>query len=365
MVTRRNAIASVAAAALLPSLVRRARAAHVTLEAAAAHRERFFGSAVRIGQLKVEDDLREAVLRECLYLVPEIEMDWAQVEATYGELTFDKLDDLASFAGENGKRIRGHTLLWHLSVPDWAVSMLRENRDWMLIARYFGSIIPRYGDVINQWEVVNEPIDIGHRADGLRDNIFLEAFGPDYIARALQQARIFAPHAQLLINEYGLEYANAEERARRYYFLKLLERLRKKNVPLDAVGVQAHLDLSKGPLDTRAIASFFREVAGMGLSFVITELDVKEADFAATDEQRDRLAADEVRRYLDVALAQWGVKGVTTWGLSDRHSWLTIDGKTPGLNRGLPFDASMQPTPMFYAIADALWSTGPGRQMRS
>jgi len=53
--------------------------------------------------------------------------------------------------------------------------------------------------------------------------------------------------------------------------------------------------------------------------------------------------------------------------LSDRHSWLQVtqedvarypnawkDGSTPGVNRGLPFDYSLEPKPMYRAIADSV-----------
>lgn len=304
-------------------------------------------------------------------------MNWNAIEPAYGQLSFGKMDDLAAFAIRNRRIVRGHMLLWHLGVPDWAVDMLRDRQDWNLIARYFGSVIPRYGDVIQQWEVVNEPIDPGHRMDGLRESLFLAVFGPDYIARALTQARIFAPRAQLLINEYGLEYDLPEERQRRYFLLKLLERLKSSGAPITGLGVQAHLDLRKGYVSQSAIASFLQEVADMGLSIFVTELDVKESDYVAPAEERDRLVGDEVRRYLDVVLSQRAVEGVTTWGLSDRHSWLEItledyarfpgawaDGTGPGLNRGLPLDASMRPKPMYFAMRDAFWSIKPRRHKR-
>lgn len=337
------------------------------LAAVAGSRGKYFGSAVRIDQLNAEQDLRKAVLDECFYLVPEIELEWLAVEPNYGQLSFAKMDDLTAFAAKNGKKVRGHTLLWHLGLPAWAIDVLRERRDWSLIARYFGSVIPRYGDVIQQWIVVNEAIDTGHRTDGLRESIFLEVFGPAYINRAFAEARTFAPKAQLFINEYGLEYDLREERCRRYLFLKLLERLKLAGTPLDGVGVQAHLDLRKGHVSQMAIASFLNEVAGMGLSVAVTELDVKEGDYAASADHRDRMVGDEVRRYLDVVLDQRGVLGVTTWGLSDRRSWLDVtkddyarfpgawtSGGGPGLNRGLPLDASMRRKPMYFAIRDAL-----------
>ena len=51
----------------------------------------------------------------------------------------------------------------------------------------------------------NEPIETGYRTDGLRSSVFLQAFGVDYIARALWEARRLAPRAKLqLINEFGL-----------------------------------------------------------------------------------------------------------------------------------------------------------------
>ena len=343
-----------------------------TLESAAARHRRFFGSAVRIRRLLAERDYRDAVLLQCGHLVPEFEMNWNEIEPTSGHLAFDSMDALASLASAHGKPVRGHTLLWHLGTPGWAVQALRDRRDWKLIARYFGSLMPRYGDVIDRWEVVNEPLDPGHRSDGLRDSVFLEVFGPDYIPRALEQARMYAPRAQLIVNEYGLEYDLPDERERRYLFLKLLERLRNAGAPLDGIGMQGHLDLRKGSVSAPAIAAFLRDVDGLGLTTIVTELDVKEADYTASPAARDRLVAGEVRRYLDAVLAERGVLGVTPWGLSDRYSWLEVtdgdkarfpgawpQGEGPGLNRGLPLDGSMRPKPMFYAIEDALSSVAP------
>jgi len=378
-ISRRGLITGTLAAAATCAVRSPARAVpSVSLAAAARHTGRFYGSAVRIDQVNAEPDLRDVVLRECAYLVPEIEMNWDQIEPTRGQLEFAKMDDLASFAIANGKRVRGHTLLWHLAVPDWAVSQLRETQDWNVIARYFGSVIPRYGDVISQWEVVNEPIDPGRRSDGLRDDIFLAVFGPQYINRALAQARMFAPHAQLIVNDYGLEYDTPEERDLRELRLKSVERSKLENAPIDALGMQGHLDLRKGHISAPDISAFMRSVADLGLSVVVTELDVKEGDYVASVQDRDRHVADEVRRYLDVVLSERGVLGVTTWGLSDRHSWLQItledfarfpgawsNGSSPGVNRGLPFDAAMQPKPMFYALRDALWSVrGPKAHKR-
>lgn len=313
-----------------------------------------------------EQDLRDVLLRECDFLTPEVALKWGAVEGSPGSFDFRSMDALTNFALANKKQLRGHTLLWHKSVPHWATSLLLEKDGWTLLQRYFQAAISRYGHAITQWDVINEPIETGYRMDGLRGSIFLQAFGIDYIQRALWEARRLAPQAKLMINEFGLEYDIRLEHDRRYHFLKLLERLKRADVPLDGVGLQAHLDLSKGVLSADVLNRFLKDVADLGLFILITELDVKEREYILAMEQRDARVADEIRRYLDVALAQPAVLGVTTWGLSDRHSWLEVtkddlarypdawkDGSSPGLNRGLPFDSSMKAKPMYRAIADS------------
>jgi endo-1,4-beta-xylanase len=363
--SRRGAIAGAVAAALACTDVFAANRG--TLGAAAAHDGRFFGCAGQIDEWNAEGDLRDAVLAETDYLVPEVELKWGAIEPDRGEFAFKSLDGFMKFAARNRKRVRGHTLLWHDSVPPWAHAVLRETRDWRAISDYFVSVIPRYGPIIDQWDVVNEPIETGGRLDGLRENVFLEAFGADYIARALAEARSLAPNAKLMINEYGLEYDLPEERDRRYLLLKLLERLKNSGAPLDGLGIQSHLDLRKGRISPGAVASFLKAVADLGLFIVVTELDVKESDYTAPVDGRDRMVADEVRRYLETVLEQRAVAGVVTWGFSDRHSWLKVTpddlarfpgawsyGGGPGLNRGLPLNAAMERKPMYFAIKEQL-----------
>ncbi len=342
-----------------------------TLASAAASGGRFFGAAVRFSQLSEDRAYRDLISRECSSITPELELKWAAVEPARGALSLAAVDDIADFARAGGKRVYGHTLLWDESVPPWAVEPLLAG-DWEPLRLYIASVVPRLGDVVDFWDVVNEPIDTGHRDDGLRPNVFLRGFGPDYIARALETARLFQPGAKLMINEYGLEYALAVEDDRRYHFLRLLERLRAAGTPLDGIGLQAHLDLRKGHVDQDRIGAFLDTVAGLGLAVVVTELDVREADYTADPATRDRRVADEVRRYLDAVLARPGVLGVATWGLSDRYSWLAVtpddlagygnawrDGTGPGLNRGLPFDSDLRPKPMRDALVAALSAPAP------
>lgn len=364
--TRRQVLSSAIASTISSASfgVDYAHAAEDSLSAGFSKNKLHFGSAVRIEEAVKDQVFRNLLLRECEYFTPEVELKWDAVERSPGSFDFRSMDALTDFALTNNKQLRGHTLLWHLSVPHWATSLLPEKGGWSFLQRYFQAALSRYGNAIAEWNVINEPIETGYRTDGLRSSIFLQAFGVDYIARALWEARRLAPRAKLLINEFGLEYDLRVEHERRYHFLKLLDRLKRADVPLDGVGLQAHLDLSKGVMPANVLGRFLKEIADLGLFIVISELDVKEHDYVLPMDQRDARVADETRRYLDVTLDQPAVRGLTTWGLSDRHSWLQVtkddfarypdawkDGSSPGLNRGLPFDSSMKPKPMYRAIA--------------
>jgi endo-1,4-beta-xylanase len=147
---------------------------------------------------------------------------------------------------------------------------------------------------------------------------------------------------------------------RRTAMLRLLGQLRRSGVPLDAVGIQAHLDLSKGPIDERGVRDFIRAIADLGLAVTITELDVKEADVVAPVDVRDARVAEHTQRYLDIVLSEPGVRGIITWGLSDRFSWLSdchaaaSAPATAQQNRGLPYDAAFTRKPMYWAISRSL-----------
>ena len=334
----------------------------VALSEVAQRSGRYFGAAVRSDQLEANPQLRELVIRDCTSLTPEIHLYWNCLEWNKGRYNFKPVDELLTFAAAHDMTVRGHALIWDPCTPDWAKAEMLRKRDWRLIERHFSNVLGRYRNDIEDWNVVNEPIDTVDGENDLRRTSFQRAFGPDYVARALRDARAIAPRARLLINEYGFDYANPVDAARRQAFLKLIRDLKQRDVPLDGVGIQAHLDLSKGPLAERELKIFFRELAATGVDITISELDVKEQGHHLPLAERDRLVAEEARKFLDIALGETSVRGVVTWGISDRHSWLTenptqatLDARgRPVLNRGLPYDQNYQQKLMHSAIHDSL-----------
>jgi endo-1,4-beta-xylanase len=316
----------------------------------------FYGAAARADQLDADPALADLFRSNCRCITPEIHLKWDAVQPEPGRYAFSAADDLIRFAYRNDMGVRGHTLLWDQSTPPWAKKELLRRREWSLVRRHFETVLGRYAAAVAEWDVINEPID-SEEDDGLRRTVFYRAFGPEYIARAMEDARSIAPSARLAINDYGFDYANPVEEKRRRRFVKLMEDLKRDGVPIDSVGIQGHLDLAKGPIDKRVLSDFFGALGALGLDIVVTELDVKEADRSGSVEVRDARVAAEVRSYLEVALAEPAVRGVVTWGLSDRHSWLQPHPVPAGkhvrperLNRGLPYDAQYRPKPLHHAI---------------
>ena len=335
-----------------------ARADTATLRSAAERRGLFWGAAVQSTQLKSETDFAALVARECSVVVPEWEMKWSSIERDQGQPRYGHADAIVKFAKEHQLKVRGHALVWHRSMPKWARETIKQNSDWNSLASFIAATLDRYNDSnFIHWDVLNEVIEPRDgRADGLRSSSYLNAFGPDYIRRALVLAYEHAPNVRLYINEYGLDYDGQVERDRRSALLRLIENLKKANIPFHGIGIQGHLyGRGKSKFSQEALRRFLADVASHGLKITITELDVPEADVSLPVEERDRRVAEEVTRYLDVVLDEPAVEGIVTWGLSDRYSWLNAKLRGSGTkNRGLPFDENLAPKPVTRAIVEAL-----------
>ena len=323
---------------------------------------RLLGAAVRPEQLVPGTALERCIRRDCQLLVPEYHGQWSAVEWDPGKPYHGNYDAIVDYAWATGKEVRGHSLLWEQMTPDWARQSLLEQRDWSIIRRHFAGLLVRYRGRIGEWIVVNEMIDT-EEGDGIfRRNSFHRAFGEGYIARSLELARELDPDARLMINDYALSHSNPVDDRRRSAMLRLVERLKARGVPLDSVGIQGHLELSKGAVAGKELEAFLAELAAMGVEIAVTELDVLEDVRDLPVAVRDRRVADMVGQFLDVVCEQDAVKSVVTWGLRDSDSWLQekvhetkiaqrlepVD--CAQLNRGLPYDANMRAKPMLRVV---------------
>jgi endo-1,4-beta-xylanase len=322
-----------------------------------------YGTTISAAQINGDPAFIELVLRQAGLVVAENEMKWQVMNrGARGDDDYGPADTIADFALENGRVLRGHNLLWYLRTPNWFFDLTTRQEMERAIVDHIHGLAGRYRGRVHSWDVVNEPIEPKDgRPDGLRTGVFLEMMGPDYLDLAYHTARETDAAARLVVNEYDVELDAPEQEARRIALLHLLERMQRSGTPVDAVGIQAHLSCASGPpFSASILRRFFSEIASLGLTIQITELDVADEGAPADQAVRDRLVAETYSRFLDAALDEPAVKMVVTWGLSDRHSWIvrreTNESKWRKdelLSRPLPFDADLKPKPAFEAIAQA------------
>ena len=349
---------------MVPSLSSRSRAAEtLALRELAAQRGLLYGTTISAAQITGDRPFVDLVRQEAGLVVAENEMKWQVMNrGAPGDDDYGPADTIAAFAAANDLVLRGHNLLWYHRTPSWFFDLPSPQDQERAVVEHIKQLAGRYRGRIHSWDVVNEPIEPKDgRPDGLRTAVFLETLGPEYLDLAYRTARDADPGARLVVNEYDVELDAPEHEARRIALLHLLEQMQRSGTPVDAVGIQAHLTALGGPpFSATRLRRFLADVASLGLTIQITELDVTDEHAPADITVRDRLVAEVYRRFLDTALDEPAVKMVVTWGLSDRHSWIvrreTYQAKwrTDGVaSRPLPFDADLEPKPAFDAIAQA------------
>ncbi len=348
---------SAPAVALLPSAGRAQDSE--PLKVHAARKGLVYGAAVQTAYLE-NRRFADAFSTECAMLVPEWQMKWGAIEKQRGERDYSGADKLVAFAEENGLGVRGHTAVWANNMPEWARSAIKGPDGQEILDKHTRAVIDHFKGRLAHWDVVNEAIEPGNgRPDGLRSSVLLGALGPGYIGHAFDVAANTDPAATRYYNDTGCWAATAEHEARRRATLGLLSELKADGVPVQGLGMQAHLEADTVPFDPKVFRAFLKEVADLGLEIMVTELDVNDR-YVSGDlpiEQRDARVAEMTQRYLDTVLDEPAVTGVMTWGISDRHTWLNNDNrwarKDGRTNRCLPLDTALRRKPMWQAMADA------------
>jgi len=322
-----------------------------------------FGTAVRGQVLQDDPALAALVAREADLLVPEWEGKWDSLQPERGRFNFEPLRVVTRFAQSHAQRVRGHALLWHVAMPAWLPPALREGAGQAnaILEEHISTVLRETRDSIRDWDVLNEIIanppgsDNPDATDGdLRPTPWLAALGPSYPERALRLARQADPTLRLTMNDYGVEADTPAAATKRARLLRVVRGLIDRRCPLDAIGIQAHLQMRE-PFRAEPFVAFLRSLREMGLAVLITELDVREPDqLAPSLAERDAAVADYAGTFLDAAIAG-GVRTIVTWGLTDRDSWLTQDAgvarRDGQLHRGLPYDAELRPKPMRTRLA--------------
>lgn len=318
-----------------------------------------YGAASAYEILSSDTEFASRYTRDCDILIPENDLKWRTLRPTSTTFDFTAADWMLEFSQTHQVKMRGHTLVWHISLPPWFKEAVNARNAEQMMLNHIQTVAGRYAGKIHSWDVVNEAIWIPDgRSDGLGKTPWLEFLGPDYIELAFRAAAEADPNAKLVYNDFALEFDLEDSDAKREAVLQLLSRLIAKGTPIHAVGLQGHLgdlDDVRRPIDANKLRSFLSDVADLGLEIFITELDVKDRLLPAHIETRDRMVASIYEDFLSIVLDEPRVTMVANWGLSDRYTWLSeFDPRKDGLPvRPLPLDTDLNRKLTWNAMARA------------
>lgn len=254
---------------------------------------------------------------------------WGTVEGTRDVMNWAQADAARDLANANGYSFKWHTLFWGNQQPAWIESLppaeqLEEIREWLQ------AIKDRYGDDIDQIEVVNEPLHDPPR--GATNGNYIEALGGngvtgwDWIINAFTLAREYFPNAELLINDYSITNDNNATTN----YLRIIALLQERGL-IDAIGDQAHAFSTTEPAPMPNHRANLDRLAATGLPIYITELDI-DGNAVGVLNHEVQLAA--YQRIFPVFWEHPAVKGVTIWGYVQGFHWRNAQGAWLLYNNG-------------------------------
>jgi len=292
-------------------------------EAFVAKGKHYFGNIADPGTLGTESaDIIKANFGQ---LTCENSMKWDATEGTQGSFTFDSADQTVAFAEENGKVMRCHTLVWHSQLPTWVSSITDPDELTSVIQDHIAGVAGHFKGKCYAWDVINEMF----AEDGtLRDSVFSQVLGEDFVRIAFEAAREADPDAKLYINDYNIDstsYAKTQG-----YVNKITEWIA-DGIPIDGVGTQSHLQA--GSTGTQDLLELLM-TTGAG-EVAITELDIAGG------------AAADYEQVVSACVAVDGCIGITEWGVTDDQSWRSGESATL-------YDGSFQPKEAYTALLSLL-----------
>ncbi len=326
-------------------------AAATTLRDLADARGVYFGTSSTVNEWN-DAPYRALAERETNMITVGNEMKWDATEPSPGQFAFGPADSLVAAARAAGQRLRGHTLVWHNQTPSW-VQSLGATELAQAMENHITTEVTHYRGQLYAWDVVNEAFE---ENGTLRQSFWQQKLGDGYLARAFRAARAADPGVKLYYNDFNIEGTGAKSDG----VYNLVRTLKQQGVPIDGVGMQAHLILGQIPDSMRQNIQRFVD---LGVEVAITELDIRMP--LPSDATKLANQAADYTKVADACLSVTGCVGITTWALSDKHSW--VPSVFPGEGAALPYDENFQPKPAYDALWRAYGGTGtpPGSGTRT
>ena len=368
MIQKRLSFAAIALVAFMLTICTIANAQSEKSSLKKAYKKDFLiGTALNTAQIEEKDSTAAKLIPQQFNAVtPENIMKAEIIHPAWDTYHFDEADKLVAYGKKYSIKINAHNLIWHSQLPPFVRRIKDADSVKMFFENHITTVASRYDGKVYSWDVVNEALN----EDGtMRNSIFFQKLGPDYVVEAFRLAQKAAPHTQLYYNDY-----NIEEPKKRAGAIALIKKIQEAGVRIDGVGIQGHWHLGKVPLKDieESIAAF----SNLGIKVMFTELDISvlpnpldhnTADVntraenstksnpypnGLPDSVQNEFTKDYANLFALFIKYKAVVSRVTFWGVNDTQSWLNdwpIRGRT---NYPLLFDRKFKPKEAYYTIIE-------------
>lgn len=304
----------------------------------------FVGMAIKANQLDSGSKYDAILKNEFSSISAEYEMKMNPISISSGVYNWTAADKIVAYGNANGINVHGHALVWHVAVPSWLTNFSGTDAEFAAeVKKYITDVVTHYAGKVKSWDVVNEAVDDSN--GNLRNTIFLQRMGPNYIKDCFKWARDAANAAgdtNLLL--FYNDYATSTNIPKQNKMFSIVDDLKTSNL-IDGVGYQMH-NTYLSPTKTQIETDINRAVA-KGLKIHISELDIQvnPANDITTFTNERRLAQKE--KYKEIvkiynALPAANKYALTVWGMKDNESWIPFntDLNHPGNDWPLLYDSN-------------------------
>ena len=305
------------------------------------------GAALNVSLMKNNTKYNGVVTKEYNSITAENAMKFGALHPAQNTYNWTDAEYLVDYAQSNGKRIHGHTLVWHQSLPTWVTNFVGDSTAWEnLLKTHIQTVVRHFKGKVTSWDVVNEDFeDTGVP----RNSIWRKNLGNDYVARCFKYAYEADSTALLFYNDYGHEYSSAKRTA----ITNLITNLKSRGIPIHGIGMQFHMTYTQTDANINTAIS---SAVATGLKIHLSELDIRLNSDKTKTSLTATLAAEQAAKYKFVIQAYKSIVpasqqfGITTWNVGDADSWIPSWQGAP--DWPLPFDANYLRKPAYKAIVE-------------
>ncbi|MBD3420730.1 MAG: hypothetical protein GF398_11485 [Chitinivibrionales bacterium] len=256
---------------------------------------------------------RREILKLFNTIVNENDFKWPETESSRNTPNYGSIDPWLDWKDDHSLQFRGHCLFWpkEMWMPGWWPGLKTADQIESIRIRCTRDVA-RFGERVNEYDVVNEPVHFTFVEDLVGESIYRKAF---------EWAHQANPTAKLYVNDWWNIDKWDSWRLRTWTEKRLAE-----GAPVHGIGLQAHWDNER--VDWQEVRFKSDYLAETGLPLKVTEFDMDVNRIGMTRKEQ----ASDYATMMKLVFGHPAYEGFLIWGLQDgwrEDAGIFNDNKSP------------------------------------